>query len=99
MSVQSCVILCAICIGTGLLMLALRPVDDPPMDVDFPLVSLSRENGNRSRSSEGKRGGGGESERKCATVEEMGEVFKGGFWKESLRVRRIIEDHFALNGI
>ncbi|XP_059450196.1 uncharacterized protein LOC132181130 [Corylus avellana] len=103
-SVRSCLIVCAICIGTGLLMLALRPVDDPTMDVDFPLVSRSSvvafapENGNWGQSSEGKRGQGGESERKCATVEEMGEVFKGGFQKESLRVRRIIEDHFALNG-
>ncbi|XP_062152723.1 uncharacterized protein LOC133861040 [Alnus glutinosa] len=99
-SVRSCVIVCAICIGTGLLMLALRPVDDPPMDVDFPslsrssVVAVAPENGNRGQT---KRGGG-ESERKCATVEEMGEVFKGGFWKESLRVRTIIEDHFALNG-
>lgn len=101
MSVRSCVIVCAICIGTGLLMLALRPVDDPPMDVDFPslsrssVVAVAPENGNRGQT---KRGGG-EWERKCATVEEMGEVFKGGFWKESLRVRTIIEDHFALNGM
>ncbi|XP_068651874.1 uncharacterized protein [Aristolochia californica] len=34
----------------------------------------------------------------CATVEEMGEQFAAGSAKESLRVRRIIERHFAVNG-
>ncbi|KAB1211813.1 hypothetical protein CJ030_MR6G006589 [Morella rubra] len=102
MSVRSCLVLCAICIGIGLLMLALRPVDDPRIQVDFPSVSRSvvgggTESPNPTRTgSEGKRGG--ESKKKCATVEEMGEVFKGGFWNESLRVRRIIQDHFTVNG-
>lgn len=34
----------------------------------------------------------------CATVEEMGEVFKGMILSESLRVRRIIQRHFSING-
>ncbi|KAL3630850.1 hypothetical protein CASFOL_023834 [Castilleja foliolosa] len=34
----------------------------------------------------------------CATVEEMGEIFSRGYTEESLRVRRIIHNHFALNG-
>lgn len=35
----------------------------------------------------------------CATVEQMGEAFKeDGVWKESLRVRKIIQNHFYLNG-
>ncbi|XP_031108913.1 uncharacterized protein LOC116013360 isoform X2 [Ipomoea triloba] len=34
----------------------------------------------------------------CATVEEMGEVFRGGSLKEALRLRRIIQNHFAING-
>lgn len=36
----------------------------------------------------------------CATVEEMGEVFDPDFgaWKESLRVRRLIHNHFLING-
>lgn len=34
----------------------------------------------------------------CATVEQMGEPFKDGGWKESLRVRTIIQNHFYLNG-
>ncbi|KAM3285577.1 hypothetical protein P3S67_024376 [Capsicum chacoense] len=34
----------------------------------------------------------------CATVEEMGQVFSRGFEEESYRVRKIIENHFAING-
>ncbi|KAG9446385.1 hypothetical protein H6P81_012513 [Aristolochia fimbriata] len=34
----------------------------------------------------------------CATVEQMGEQFAAGSSKESLRVRRIIERHFVMNG-
>lgn len=34
----------------------------------------------------------------CATVEEMGEIFNGSFREESLRARKIIHDHFILNG-
>ncbi|KAL0377262.1 UNVERIFIED_CONTAM: hypothetical protein Sradi_3031700 [Sesamum radiatum] len=36
--------------------------------------------------------------KKCATVEEMGEIFRRGYLEESLRVRRIIHNHFAMNG-
>ncbi|KAK4392845.1 hypothetical protein Sango_1755300 [Sesamum angolense] len=36
--------------------------------------------------------------KKCATVEEMGEIFSRGYLEESLRVRRIIHNHFAING-
>lgn len=35
----------------------------------------------------------------CATVEEMGEAFGHVSWKESLKVRRLIRDHFALHGL
>ncbi|KAK8484513.1 hypothetical protein V6N11_021496 [Hibiscus sabdariffa] len=34
----------------------------------------------------------------CATVEEMGKLFKGKVVKETLRVRRIIQTHFSING-
>ncbi|KMT09648.1 hypothetical protein BVRB_6g131000 [Beta vulgaris subsp. vulgaris] len=36
----------------------------------------------------------------CVTVEEMGEGFGSDFatWKESLRVRRLINNHFLING-
>lgn len=36
--------------------------------------------------------------KKCATVEEMGEIFSRGYVEESLRVRRIIHNHFVVNG-
>lgn len=36
--------------------------------------------------------------KKCATVEEMGEIFSRGYAEESLRVRGIIRNHFAVNG-
>lgn len=42
--------------------------------------------------------GGGQRQKSCATVEEMGEVFKEGFLNESLRVRELIRAHFDLNG-
>lgn len=34
----------------------------------------------------------------CAMVEQMGDPFKDGVRKESLRVRTIIQNHFYLNG-
>ncbi|KAH7577161.1 hypothetical protein JRO89_XS01G0214500 [Xanthoceras sorbifolium] len=37
--------------------------------------------------------------KRCATVEEMGEDFKGAaVWQENLRVRKLIQRHFDLNG-
>ncbi|KAF3973041.1 hypothetical protein CMV_003508 [Castanea mollissima] len=109
---RSCLIVCAFCIGMGLLMLSLRTVDSPPnpTDVDFPVkLEVEEESsgpvsGGEAEEEEdevvvvGKRGGKSETERSCATVEEMGKAFHGGFRNESLRVRRIIQDHFALYG-
>ncbi|XP_024182987.1 uncharacterized protein LOC112188162 [Rosa chinensis] len=34
----------------------------------------------------------------CASVQEMGKEFEGGFWDESFRVRKLIQNHFELNG-
>ena len=107
MSIRSCVIVCAFCISLGLLTLSLRTVDSPPnpTDVDFPVkLEVQEESsgpvsgGEAEEEVVGKRGGKSEAKRSCATVEEMGEAFHGGFWNESLRVRRIIQDHFALYG-
>lgn len=100
MSLRSCLILCALCIAFLLLMLALRPVGDPPLDVDFPSLSLRVVGGEADIPKPDRSAGNraGESPKKCATVEEMGELFHGGFWKESLRVRTIIREHFDLNG-
>ncbi|WKA04113.1 hypothetical protein VitviT2T_022173 [Vitis vinifera] len=59
---------------------------DPSIGNPFPIKSLE---GNVSFGSDIKG---------CATVEEMGEIFVGGFREENLRVRRMIQDHFALHG-
>ncbi|XP_052189424.1 uncharacterized protein LOC127799432 [Diospyros lotus] len=75
---------CAFCTGVGLVVLTLRSVDPPPSAEDLPSVLKEKVEASRAKG--------------CATVEEMGEAFGGGFWGESLRVRRIIHRHFALNG-
>ncbi|CAH2045286.1 unnamed protein product [Thlaspi arvense] len=90
-------------IGFGLLLLTLRSVDPNPSfidDDDDDAVSESgsdEENARWSNSSsigEGKVDGG----RLCATVEEMGSEFDGGFVDQSLRVRDVIRRHFHVNG-
>ncbi|XP_027936635.1 uncharacterized protein LOC114191580 [Vigna unguiculata] len=95
MLLQPFLVLCATVTGVGLLMLALRPLD-PPITVDFPRdVKLGD---SKSSSSDGG-GTGFVGEKPCATVEEMGKDFENGVVaNETLRVRRIIEDHFILNG-
>ncbi|KAF8400019.1 hypothetical protein HHK36_015892 [Tetracentron sinense] len=106
-SIHGFLILCAICTAFGLLMLTLRPVD-PSTGINFPTntsddmfkleevpkVNLSFPNGH-GPGIQFKRNHKSSS---CATVEEMGEVFAGEYWKESLRVRKMIRDHFALHG-
>ncbi|KAH0973055.1 hypothetical protein GBA52_025211 [Prunus armeniaca] len=100
-SVGSILIVCALCAGMGLLMLNLRQVD-PPTSPDFP---MQIHNSDSESESGGRVGVEDEPENKskrksnsCATVEEMGKDFKGGFWEESLRVRKLIQHHFDLNG-
>ncbi|WJX75605.1 hypothetical protein P8452_59121 [Trifolium repens] len=102
MLLQPFIVLCATVTGLGLLMLALRPLDPPPINVvyakDFQLVD--------SNSSDFDVGDGTlmekpppASSQPCATVEEMGNDFENGLAvEETLRVRRIIEQHFVLNG-
>ena len=103
MSVGSILIVCALCAGMGLLMLNLRQVD-PPTSPDFPMQIHNWDS--ESESGGGRLGVKDEAENKikrksnsCAMVEEMGKDFKGGFWEESLRVRKLIQHHFDLNGI
>jgi hypothetical protein len=102
MLLQPFIVLCATVTGLGLLMLALRPLDPPPINIvyakDFQLLD--------SNSSDFDVGDGTLMEKPppatsqpCATVEEMGNDFENGLAvKETLRVRRIIEQHFVLNG-
>ncbi|ESW33682.1 hypothetical protein PHAVU_001G090000 [Phaseolus vulgaris] len=95
MLLQPFLVLCATVTGVGLLMLALRPLD-PPITVDFP---RDFELGDSNSSSFDGGGTGFGREKPCATVEDMGKDFEIGLVKkETLRVRRIIEDHFVLNG-
>ncbi|KAJ1403624.1 hypothetical protein SESBI_27189 [Sesbania bispinosa] len=80
-------ILCVLVTGLGLFMLALiRPLD-PPRVLEF----------HRSNNASSLKGVA-ESRRPCRTVEEMGKDFRKGVGKESLRVRRIIHNHFLVNG-
>ncbi|KAK9271969.1 hypothetical protein L1049_002336 [Liquidambar formosana] len=86
---------CAIFTSVGLLMLTLRSVD-PSTSIYIPIKL--EEGGGGSRGGVRSDSGRNERSNSCATVEEMGEVFGGGFAKESLRVRQLIQDHFALHG-
>ncbi|XP_038678481.1 uncharacterized protein LOC119979932 [Tripterygium wilfordii] len=103
--VPTLLIACAAFTVVGLLILNVRSVDPPPA-VDFPtnkfdLDSASNttdlSDGNRENRSE-KSKSGEEYKKSRATVEEMGKPFSRGAWKESLRVRRMIQHHFDMNG-
>lgn len=78
----------------------MRPVD-LSTTLDFPVklgeVGWESTNSRSGVGSETPSEGDKESS-SCATVEEMGEVFSGGFAKESFRVRKMIQDHFAFHG-
>ncbi|KAJ6754518.1 hypothetical protein OIU79_027184 [Salix purpurea] len=100
-TVHSLLIVIAIFTGLGLLILTLKSVDPPE-----PTRLLPNIKEDSSSSSSGGTviarnigGGGGGGAKSCATVEEMGESLKGDrVWKENLRVRNIIADHFNANG-
>ncbi|KAF8108158.1 hypothetical protein N665_0114s0048 [Sinapis alba] len=86
-------------IGFGLLLLTLRSVDPNSsfIDDDDDDAVSDEDNArwiNSSSVVEAKVDGG----RLCATVEEMGSEFDGGFVDQSLRVRDVIRRHFHLNG-
>ncbi|KAK9117624.1 hypothetical protein Sjap_016571 [Stephania japonica] len=102
----------ALCTGLGLVILAMRSID-PPLGLGFPDVSglddesfevgEVRWNHSESLASEPMTAKSGVKRSRgtsggCATVEEMGEVFADDVGAESLRVRRIIRNHFALHG-
>ncbi|GLT81640.1 hypothetical protein SLE2022_000780 [Rubroshorea leprosula] len=90
--------LCATFTGIGLLILTLRSVDPSP-PADLPTQFDLRNSSSGARDDDAALAGAPKiASPTCATVEEMGEVFRAGFSGESLRVRRIIQRHFALNG-
>lgn len=109
MLLQPFLVICATITGVGLLIMALRPLDPRPgavIEVDYARDSDEFLDFNNST---GLDVGGDEprlttkfpppTSRPCATVEEMGKDFENGFVvKETFRVRRIIEQHFVLNG-
>ncbi|XP_027357494.1 uncharacterized protein LOC113866895 [Abrus precatorius] len=81
-------VLCVLGSGLGLLMLMSRPLD-VRTSVAFPKASKKGSNLDSKHRVASKT---------CATVEEMGKPFKRALGKESLRVRRIIHNHFIVNG-
>ncbi|XP_059642467.1 uncharacterized protein LOC132284384 isoform X2 [Cornus florida] len=95
-SVDGLLIKCAIFTGVGLLILTLRSLD-LSTDVDLPISSTRKVSEQEDDDSEAHNTNPNRA-KGCATVEEMGAAFSGRFWEESLKVRRIIHHHFALNG-
>jgi len=112
MLLQPFLVMCATITGVGLLIMALRPLDPRPGPVIK--VDYARDSDEFLDFNSTGLDVGGETfteeprltttfspptSRPCATVEEMGKDFENGFVvKEMFRVRRIIEQHFVLNG-
>lgn len=102
-AVQIFIAVAGIFAGIGLVMLTLRPVDLPMNGNKFEeeeeeeaITTIVEESGVRSDPPTKSNAGS----KSCATVEEMGGIFGGGgSWKESLRVRKMIQHHFDLHGI
>lgn len=99
-------IACAAFAGLGLFVLALRSLE-PSADI-FPNLDIEQQQRKHILVQDNDEARSldavllqGEAESKvkgCATVEEMGQIFSRGFREESLRARKIIHDHFVLNG-
>ncbi|XP_047313218.1 uncharacterized protein LOC124916531 [Impatiens glandulifera] len=89
-------LLSALFASFGLLILTLRSVDFSP-EIDFPnttyLEGIKSAESPISAPKIAK-----EEAKRCATVEEMGDNFGRGSSEENLRVRKIIQRHFDLNG-
>lgn len=91
MSLHCLLIASATFTGIGILFLTLRSLDDPTPSSftthHFTTTVTQPEDEKQITKTKG-----------CATVEEMGDDFRGGFLEQSLRVRNIIQRHFDLNG-
>ncbi|KAL4568149.1 hypothetical protein LXL04_023755 [Taraxacum kok-saghyz] len=75
--------------GIGILFLTLRSLDDPSSFTTHHFTTTITQQQDEKQITKSKG---------CATVEEMGDDFRGGFLEQSLRVRHIIRRHFDLNG-
>lgn len=97
-SVASLLVLIAVSTIFGLLMADLRSIDPSPelqiRNSKLEIFGKEELSANTTVSELGEAGVG----KKCATVEEMGEIFSRGYAEESLRVRGVIRNHFAVNG-
>lgn len=101
----------ALLAGTGLFFLSLRFID-PTTGMSLPAVNDWKESvvydrvpvevntsvGGDLRFENEFEKNQAKSHSSCATVEQMGKVFTGVYWNESLRVRSLIRDHFLLHG-
>ncbi|KAF8013096.1 hypothetical protein BT93_I1079 [Corymbia citriodora subsp. variegata] len=99
-SIRCVLLACSICTGLGLLLLSARSVDPSP-DREVPAeLRLGAGDGTGALVGAEIDGESGEKvkAKTCATVEEMGEAFRGGFVNESLRVRRLLQAHFSRHG-
>lgn len=93
-------------------MLILRPLDTPntSADVFLPVendvdssqlleeTETETESESESESESETKTSTVSNPKRCATVEEMGEDFRGSVREESLKVRKLIQRHFDLNG-
>lgn len=89
-------IACGFFTGVGLFILTLRSDEDLSAREDLPFQNSTNQqevvaaDDDVARVTTNRAG--------CATVEDMGEAFSGGFREDNLRVRKIIKHHFVLNG-
>nr|XP_043605984.1 uncharacterized protein LOC122578153 [Erigeron canadensis] len=74
--------------AVGILFLTLRSLDDP-FTLTQQHVTTTFTDNNKTQTTKVKP---------CATVEEMGDGYRGGFIHQSLRVRDLIRRHFDING-
>lgn len=97
-SVKALLIASATFTAISLLILTLRSLDDSSstngIDLHFRFTTAQRQTTGADKRRKTERNKG------CATVEEMGDAsfHGGGFREQSLRVRRLIQNHFTLNG-
>ncbi|KAF9594240.1 hypothetical protein IFM89_028897 [Coptis chinensis] len=92
---QGCLLISAIFTGLGLLFLTLNKLTSSHLHHHTTEVSFLDLNDVGSLSNDTCHD---DAAATCATVEEMGEVFASELAKGSLRVRKIIENHFLLHG-